>query len=78
MKVIVYSTSHCPECNVLKMFLRDYQIDFEVRNCSTQPSYWEDVKGYGFLGVPVTVINGNAIQGLKPQEIMNEIKKHQG
>lgn len=75
MSVVVYATSHCPECNVLKMFLRDYQIDFEVRNCSTHPSYWEDVKEYGFLGVPVTVVNGKAIQGLKPEEIMNEIQK---
>lgn len=73
MSVILYSTSHCPECKILKMFLRDYQIDFEVRNCSIQPEYWEEVKKWGFLGVPVTVINDKAIQGLKPEEIMSEL-----
>lgn len=75
MSVIVYSTSHCPECKILKMFLRDYEIDFEVRNCSLRPEYWEEVNKWGFLGVPVTVINEKAIQGFKPKEIMSELGK---
>lgn len=75
MSVIVYSTSHCPECKILKMFLRDHQVDFEVRNCSLHPEYWEDVKERGFLGVPVTVINDQAIQGFKPAEIMSALEK---
>lgn len=77
MNIILYTTSHCPECNVLKMFLRDYQIEFESRNCTIHPKYWEDVKEYGFLGVPLTVINGTAIQGFKPEEIIKAIKKEE-
>ncbi len=75
MSIIVYSTSHCPECKVLKMFLRDHKIDFEIRNCSTHPEYWEEVRKWDFLGVPVTVINGKPIQGFKPEEIMSELEK---
>ena len=75
MNVMVYSTTHCPECNVLKRFLRDYQIEFDVRDCSTNPTYWQDVKGFGFLGVPVTLINGSPIQGFKPEEIMKALGK---
>jgi glutaredoxin-like protein NrdH len=75
MQVIVYSRPHCPECNVLKRFLRDYKIDFEVRDCAENPAYLEEVKSMGFLGVPVTVVNGKAIQGLRPEEILDALKK---
>ncbi|WP_245983493.1 glutaredoxin family protein [Ammoniphilus oxalaticus] len=73
--MIVYATNHNPECNILRKFLRDYEIAYELRNCSTHPDYFVDVKAYGFLGVPVTVINGKAIQGLKPDEIIKELEK---
>jgi len=75
MSIILYTTNHCPECNVLKMFLRDYQIDYESKNCSLYPQYWDEVKEYGFLGVPLTVINGKAIQGFKPEEIIKAIEQ---
>jgi glutaredoxin-like protein NrdH len=75
VSVIVYSTNHCPECNILKRFLHDYNVDFEVRNCSADPSYWKEIEDLGFLGVPVTVVNGKAIQGFKPEEIMNACKQ---
>ncbi|MDQ0416537.1 glutaredoxin-like protein NrdH [Croceifilum oryzae] len=71
MSVIVYSKPHCPECNVLKRFLRDYQIDFVVRDLSKNPKYVDEVKSMGFLGVPVTVINGKAIPGLQPDAILS-------
>ncbi|SDZ28307.1 glutaredoxin family protein [Thermoactinomyces sp. DSM 45892] len=71
MSIIVYSKPHCPECNVLKRFLRDYQIDFVVRDLSKNPKYIDEVKRLGFLGVPVTVINGKAIPGLQPDAILS-------
>lgn len=70
MEVIVYSRPHCIECNVLKKFLKDYRIEYENRNCSAHPEYLEDVKEMGFLGVPVTVVNGEPVQGLHPEKIL--------
>lgn len=70
MQVIVYSRPHCIECNVLKKFLKDYAIAYENRNCSTNPEYLEEVKEMGFLGVPLTVVNGEAVQGLEPEKIL--------
>lgn len=72
MRVVIYSRPHCLECNLVKRFLRDHKVDFEVRDCSSHPEYLEDVKKMGFLGVPVTVIDGTPIQGLRP----DELKKH--
>ncbi len=73
MSVIVYSKQHCLECNILKRFLKDYKIAYEVRDCSTNPGYLEDVKKWGFLGVPVTVVNGQPIQGLQPDAILEAL-----
>ncbi|SFI87945.1 glutaredoxin family protein [Thermoflavimicrobium dichotomicum] len=73
MKVIVYSKPHCIECNVLKRFLSDYQIEYEVRDCGSNPAYLEEVKKMGFLGVPVTVVGNQAIHGLQPDAILEAL-----
>lgn len=73
MKVIVYSKPHCPECNILKRFLHDYKIPYEVRDCGSNPKYIEEVKALGYLGVPVTVVNGKAIRGLQPEAILEQL-----
>lgn len=69
MSVIVYTKPHCPECNVLKRFLQDYQIPFEVRDCS-ESKHLSAVKKLGFLGVPVTLVHGTPVQGLQPDTIL--------
>lgn len=74
-KVIVYSRPHCIECNILKRFLRDYKIPYENRDLSKNPAYLEDVKKMGFLGVPVTVVNGEVVQGLEPEKILELLNR---
>lgn len=70
MNVIVYTRPHCIECNILKQFLADHEIDYELRDVARHSLYIEEVKEMGFLGVPVTVIGDTKIQGLKPDEIL--------
>jgi glutaredoxin-like protein NrdH len=70
VSVILYSKPHCLECNVLKRFLKDYRISYEVRDCTAHPEYLDEVKKMGFLGVPVTVVNGTPVQGLQPDRIL--------
>ncbi|RAL27014.1 glutaredoxin family protein [Thermoflavimicrobium daqui] len=73
MKVLVYSKPHCIECNILKRFLTDYQIEYEVKDCGSNPMYLEEVKQMGFLGVPVTVVGDKAIHGLQPELILEAL-----
>ncbi|MFC4076113.1 glutaredoxin family protein [Salinithrix halophila] len=75
MEVIVYSKPHCMECNLVKRFLKDHQVSFEVRDCNSRPEYLEEVKEMGFLGVPVTLVNGEPIHGLQPAEILKQLEK---
>ncbi|MGA8941206.1 MAG: glutaredoxin family protein [Thermoactinomyces sp.] len=70
MAVIVYSRPHCLECNALKRFLDDYRIPYEERDCSGNVAYIDEIKEMGFLDVPVTVVDGKAIYGLRPDEIL--------
>ncbi len=76
MNVVVYSRPHCLECNVLKRFLSDYQIPYEVKDCASNPAYLEEIKEMGFLGVPVTVIGKKAIQGLQPDLILEALGRN--
>jgi len=75
MNVIVYSKQHCIECNILKMFLRDHHVDYEVRDCSTHPEYSEEVEKMGFLGVPLTIIDGLPVHGFKETELLKLLGK---
>jgi glutaredoxin-like protein NrdH len=74
MKVTVYSKPHCLECNMVKRFLSDHQIEYEVKDCGAKPEYLAEVKEMGFLGVPVTVIDGVPVQGLQPVELMKRLQ----
>ena len=54
-KVIVYSTTTCPYCKLLKEYLRSRQIEFEDISLDQQP---EKIQAYldtcGNRGVPCT------------------------
>ncbi|SDX02137.1 ribonucleoside-diphosphate reductase class Ib glutaredoxin subunit [Marininema mesophilum] len=74
MDVIVYSKPHCIECNMVKRFLTDHGVSYKVKDCGSRPEYLEEVKEMGFLGVPVTVIDGVPIQGLRTDQLLKELK----
>ncbi|WP_246943339.1 glutaredoxin family protein [Bacillus pinisoli] len=75
-QVIVYSSNDCIECIYVKKTLEDYGIPFEVRNVSENEDYRKEVQKYGFLGVPVTVVEGRAIKGLNHEllELLEDLK----
>ncbi|MEH7546628.1 glutaredoxin family protein [Neobacillus vireti] len=68
--VIVYTTKDCIECTMVKKVLTEEGIPFEVRDISKNDSFQKEVEQYGFLGVPVTVLNDRAIKGFT-----NELKE---
>jgi glutaredoxin-like protein NrdH len=69
-QVIVYTTNDCIECTMVKQVLTQEGIAFEARNISTNAEYQKDVEKYGYLGVPVTVVEGRAVKGFT-----NELKE---
>lgn len=72
-KAIVYSTKGCIECDMVKKLLTTEGVPFEVRDVMTSAEYRDEVEKFGFLGVPVTVINGKALKGFQPEELKSLI-----
>ncbi|WP_066369315.1 glutaredoxin family protein [Neobacillus fumarioli] len=68
-RVLVYTTNDCIECTMVKQVLSQEGIPFETRNISENPEYQKEVEKYGFLGVPVTVLENRAVKGFT-----NELK----
>lgn len=66
MSIIVYSAPGCSTCELVKNFLKERNLDFEVRDLLANRDYQKEVEAFGLLGIPVTVINGKATKGFDP------------
>lgn len=56
--VVIYTTTNCPFCKMLKGYLEEKGIAFEERNVETSTNYQEEMlaESEGFRGTPFTVI----------------------
>jgi len=73
-KVKVYSTSSCPYCKMLKLFLDENNVpydDFDVG--MDREKLKEMVEKSGQMGVPVTDIDGKIIVGFDKDAIRQEL-----
>ncbi|WP_047152739.1 glutaredoxin family protein [Aneurinibacillus tyrosinisolvens] len=68
-EVVIYSTAGCIDCDLVKRFLKEENIPFEVRDVLTNKDFQKEVERYGFLGVPVTVVGQQAVKGYQPDEL---------
>jgi glutaredoxin-like protein NrdH len=69
-QVIVYSAEGCIECSMVKKVLTEEKVPFEVRDVLVNPEYQNEVEKFGFLGIPVTVVDNRAVKGFN-----NELKE---
>jgi glutaredoxin 3 len=58
MKIVIYTTTECPYCKMLKTYLSEKSIQFEEKNTTDNPEIQREMAQLsdGFLGVPFTVI----------------------
>jgi len=73
-KVKVYSTSSCPYCKMVKLFLDENNVpydDFDVG--MDREKLKEMVEKSGQMGVPVTDIDGKIIVGFDKDAIRQEL-----
>lgn len=71
---IVYSTKGCIECDMVKKMLDEKSVTYEVRDVMSSSQYQEEVEAFGFMGVPVTVVNGKAVKGYQPEDILQMLE----
>ena len=63
-EIILYSAQMCSDCQKLKAFLDDNELDYEYRDIKEDPQYAKDVEeNTGKLGVPYLVIDGKWVRG---------------
>jgi glutaredoxin 3 len=67
-KVIVYSTSRCPYCQMAKQYLDGKKVGYEEVDVGADPAKAREmVEKSGQMGVPVLDINGRIIVGFDRQ-----------
>jgi len=70
VSVIVYSTSSCPYCTMVKDFLKKKGVSFENYDVGVDRRRAEEmVRKSGQMGVPVVDVNGKILVGYRPSEI---------
>ena len=71
-KVVVYSKPNCKNCILTKNWLTGNGTEFDTIDIMEDESAVDHIKGLGFLGVPVTVVEGQEpFDGFKP-ELLNK------
>ena len=69
-EVIVYSTSTCPWCTVVKNFLKQNNVGFTEKNVGNdQKAAEEMIEKSGQMKVPVTDIDGKIVIGFDKKRI---------
>jgi len=70
MEVKVYSTPTCPYCKMVKEYLASKGVSYrDIDVASNSQAAEEMVKISGQMGVPVVVINGQAVIGFDKSKI---------
>jgi len=64
MEIVIYSTTTCPYCKMLKDYLKEKNITFVERLVDQDEAARGEMatKSGGFLGVPFTVITNNGAE----------------
>ena len=73
-KIIIYTGSICIHCHNVKEFLTENGYEFEERSISIKENKTE-VLAMGYFGIPVTIIDGEEIQGDDLKKIEEIIKR---
>lgn len=59
--IVIYTTTNCPYCKMLKGYLSEKSISFEEKNVEENAAFQEEMLAVsdGFRGTPFTVITKN-------------------
>lgn len=69
MKLKIYTTETCPECKVVKSYLRAMNVDFEEVLVNTDELIDQVTSLSGQRRVPVIQANNEVIVGFNPERI---------
>ncbi len=67
--VVVYTSSTCPYCTLVKDHLNGKGVEFAEKNVSIDREAREELMAKGHTGVPVVVIDGEEVVGFNKEKI---------
>jgi thioredoxin reductase (NADPH) len=73
-EIIIYSSTGCPYCEKMKKEFKDWGFEYEERNVTENPKFFNDLHEQGMFSTPVVFIDGEAFIGYRP----NKMKKKLG
>lgn len=68
-EIIIYSSTGCPYCEKMKKEFKEWGFDYEERNVTENPDYFEDLHEQGMFSTPVVFIDGEAFIGYRPKKM---------
>lgn len=68
-EIIIYSSTGCPYCEKMKKEFKEWGYEYEERNVTENPAYFEDLHKEGMFSTPVVYINGEAFIGYRPKKM---------
>lgn len=68
-KAIVYTSTGCPYCEKIKKDLKSWGVEYEERNVTENPDYFNDLHEKGIFSAPVTFIDGESFIGYRPNKM---------
>lgn len=68
-KAIVYSSTGCPYCEKIKNDLKSWGVEYEERNVTENPAYFDDLHAQGMFSTPVTFIDDQVFIGYRPNKM---------
>jgi len=79
VKIIEYTSKTCPKCKQLELMLKDYNVNVEKINTSTDEGF-EDAVNNGVLSIPTLILyeNGkevNRMVGNNPERLRRFMTK---
>lgn len=76
-QVILYSTSTCSNCKIVKKILETYEISFEEKYVDLNDKYNQEFNSItnGQRYVPTLVVGNSVFVNIKPHEVLELVKK---
>jgi glutaredoxin 3 len=72
--VVVYTADWCPWCHKVMDFLKQNKVEFTAKNVDDEKNARECMEKSGQGGIPVTIIDGQAVVGFDEKKLRELLK----
>ncbi|CAH0345902.1 glutaredoxin domain-containing protein [Bacillus sp. CECT 9360] len=73
--ITVYSQPDCPPCKIVKMFLKEYNLEFTEKDIKADHTARQELMNkYGSYSTPTVVVDGEVIIGFDQEKLMQTLQ----